>query len=423
MRILPHTFAAFLLGVVSFLLPAAAGEWPQVLGPHRNGVADGERLADHWAAGEPKTLWQRGVGRGFAGAAISGNRAITFYREADKEIVEAIELAAGKPIWRQAFDARYQGQIFPDEDGPLCTPLIHIDKVHGDTVIVFGAGGDLRVLALADGKPRWSRALYQEFRTRTGSIDYGYFGAGSSPIVVGDKVLVNVGGRGVGIMALAIDSGRTVWQATDEEASYSSPVATEIGGKPCVVFVARLHCLGVSPADGAVLFRFPFGQRGPTVNAASPVLMGDRLFVSACYGVGAVMTKLTPTGAQQQWANDESLSNHYNTSIPIGGNLYGVDGRADVGTPSLRCVEADTGKVTWTEPDFGAASLLLADNKLLAMRVSGELVLIEPASKGYHRLAGVQILEAPVRALPALSEGHLIVRDGKTMKCLLLPTR
>lgn len=395
-----------------------AGDWPQILGPQRNGMAQQERLADRWAENEPTTLWQRKIGRGYAGAAITGDRAVIFSREGAEEIVEGLELSSGKSLWKTAFKARFVGQIFPEEDGPLCVPLIH-----GEQVVVYGAGGDLHALRLADGRAQWSRPLYEEFRTRDGAIDFGYFGAGSSPIVVGDRVLVNVGGRKAGIVAVALGDGHTLWKATDEDASYSSPVETTLDGRSCVVFVARLNCLGVDPADGTVRFRFPFGQRGPTVNAASPVVMGDRLFVSSSYGIGAVLTRMSADGAQQIWASDDSLSCHYNTSLHIGGYLYGVHGRSDTGTPSLRCVETATGKVVWTEADFGAASLLLADEKILALKVSGELLMFSPSPQGYRKLAGANVLAAPVRALPALCNGLLLVRDATTLKCLRLPGR
>lgn len=395
-----------------------AGDWPQILGPQRNGVAQQERLAERWGTNEPATLWQRKIGRGYAGAAIAGNRVIVFYREGAEEIVEGLELSTGKSLWKTQLKAPFVGQIFPEEDGPLCVPLMC-----GEQVIVYGAGGDLHALRLADGQSQWSRALYEEFRTRDGAIDFGYFGAGSSPILVGDRVLVNVGGRKAGIIALALGDGHTLWKATDEDASYSSPVETTLDGRACVVFVARLNCLGVDPADGTVRFRFPFGQRGPTVNAASPVMFGDRLFVSSSYGIGAILTRISKKGSEQIWANDDSLSSHYNTSLHVRDNLYGVHGRSDTGTPSLRCVELATGKVLWTEADFGAASLLLADEKILALKVSGELLMFTPSPQGYQRLAGAKVLAEPVRALPALSNGLLVVRDTTTLKCLRLPGR
>ena len=389
-----------------------AGDWPQILGPQRNGAAQNERLADRWPADGPTTLWQRKIGRGFAGAAISGSRVVVFYRESDEEIVEALELASGKSLWKSPFKARYRGDIFPEEDGPLCVPVIH-----GEQVFVYGAGGDLHAMRLADGEPQWSRALYEEFRNAGDAIDYGYFGAGSSPIVVGDRLLVNVGGRGAGIVALALSDGHTLWKKTDEGPSYSSPVETTFDGRPCVVFAARMNCVGVDPADGAVRFRFPFGVRGPTVNAASPVIVGEQLFVTGAYGNGAVLARM-PDVAKPLWAGHDSLSCHYNTPLHVGGYLYGVHGRTDAGLPSLRCVELVTGKVVWTENDFGGASMLLADDKLLAMKVSGELLLLAPSPEGFRKLAAAKVLAEPVRALPALSNGNLVVRDANTLKCL-----
>lgn len=408
----------YIAAVVQIGVPRLeAGDWPQILGPQRDGVATEERLAKRWPAEGPPTVWERKIGRGYAGPAIIGSRVVVFYRQADQEIVEALELATGKSLWKTPFTARFKGEIFPDEDGPLCVPVIH-----GEQVFVYGAGGDLHALRLTDGKHQWSRALYEEFHNKGDSIDFGYFGAGSSPIIVGDRLLVNVGGRGAGILALALDDGHTIWKATDEGPSYSSPVYTTIDGQPCVVFVARLHCLGVSPADGAVQFRFPFGLRGPTVNAASPVIVGNTLFVSGAYGTGALLARM-PEVAKPVWAEHDSLSCHYNTSLHLAGHLYGIHGRADVGTPSLRCVEIATGKVVWSEDNFGAASLILADEKILAMNVNGELVLLAPSPRGYKKLAGIKVLAQPVRALPALSNGHIVVRDASELKCLRLPGR
>jgi outer membrane protein assembly factor BamB len=394
-----------------------AGDWPQILGPQRSGVANMEKLANRWPAAGPAKLWSRTVGRGYAGAAIVGERVIIFHREQDLEIVEQLSLADGKTGWKTSFKARFTGEIFPDEDGPLCVPLVHQDQV-----FAYGAGGDLHALRLADGKHQWSRPLYEEFRQQGERIDYGYFGAGSTPIVCGGRLLVNVGGRGAGIVALALADGHTLWKSTDEGASYSSPVETALEGRPCVVFVARLNCLGIDPANGRVRFRFPFGVRGPTVNAASPVMVGDRLFVSGAYGNGALLTRL-PAAEKPLWAEHEVLSCHYNTPLNVGDYLYGVHGRTDVGLPSLRCVELATGKVVWSRDDFGGASLLLADDKLLALKVSGELVLLDPSTQGYRPFAEAKVLAEPVRALPALSNGHLVVRDANSLKCLRLPGR
>ncbi|MBI1901281.1 MAG: PQQ-like beta-propeller repeat protein [Planctomycetia bacterium] len=385
-----------------------AGDWPQILGPHRNGVAEDEKLAAAWPAGGPKVVWQRQVGTGFAGPAVVKGKLYLFHRVGKEETFECLDAASGKPLWKVAFAASYVSSISPD-DGPRCVPLVHEDRVY-----LFGAAGNLHCVS-ADGKKLWSRAMLAEFGAQE-----GYFGAGSSPLVAGDKLLVNVGGRsGAGIVALALDSGKTVWQSTGEQASYSSPVLAEIAGKKQVVFVTRYTALGIDPESGKVLWRLPFGMRGPTVNAANPVVLGDRFFLTASYGVGAVFGQIGD-GSQPkiEWQSNNVLSSQYTTPIAIGKHLYGVDGRDDVGVAAMRCIDPAGGKVTWRKEGFGKASLLAADGKLLAMKTSGELALVEASPAGYRELAAARVLDQKTYALPALSGGLFYVRDARTLKCL-----
>jgi outer membrane protein assembly factor BamB len=407
-------FAVFCGSLV--LLPAAqlgAGDWPQILGPTRSGKALHERLANHWEGEGPPLLWKRAVGRGYAGAAVKNRRAILFHRLGDEEIVEAVDLASGRPIWRQAYPAHMQPQIFPEQDGPLCVPLID-----GKRVFVFGGGGDLRALDFENGKKLWQRPLYREYRTRGGQIDFGYFGAGSTPIVEGNRLLVNVGGyAGAGIVAIDTERGTTLWQATDEGASYSAPVATVVEGVRHVLFVTRYHTISIDPENGKVRFRFPFGRRGPTVNAASPLVEGNLIFTTASYGVGARLTRFSQENQKEIWANDQALSSQYNTPVGIDGYLYGTDGRADIGTGSLRCIEMKTGKIAWSIADFGVAAIIAADKKLLLVKADGELILAKPSPQKFHPLAAMRITSGIVRALPALADGRLLVRDDATMYC------
>jgi outer membrane protein assembly factor BamB len=391
-----------------------AGDWPQILGPNRNGVAEGETLATSWPEGKPPLKWSVSLGSGFAGPAVVGERVIVFHRVDDVERVEAFDAGSGRSLWQADFEATYRGGINPDT-GPRCVPLVHKDRV-----IVFGAGGDLHCVSLATGMKIWSRSTYADF-----DGDEGYFGAGSTPIAVGDVVLVNVGGAGAGLVAFSLADGKTRWKATEERASYSSPTYAEIGGKSHAIFVTRLSTVSVDPATGDVRFQFPFGMRGPTVNAATPLVFdGDKLFVSASYGVGAVLARIGAGEAKTVWSNDESMSSQYTTCVYRDGCLYGVDGREDVGEANLRCIDAKTGKVVWSEDGFGVAHVILAGDKLLAVSNDGRLVIAEAAPTAYRKLAGATLFEEPgavVRALPALSNGRLYVRgnlggEGK-LKC------
>jgi outer membrane protein assembly factor BamB len=289
-----------------------------------------------------------------------------------------------------------------------------VPTIAGDAVYTFGASGRLTCVALADGKERWSRDTHEDF----GAQD-GYFGAGSSPVVEGDKLLVNVGGRdGAGLVAFDTTTGKTVWKATNDAASYSSPVVATIDGARHAIFVTRLNIISVDPATGKERFREPFGMRGPTVNGANPLMLSDRLFLSASYGIGAKLFDVSGDGAKLQWESNDVMSSQYTTSVPAGEGLIGIDGRQDVGVARLRAFDPLTRKIHWTQEDFGMATLIAADNALVVMKTDGALVLIAPDLTKFRQLAAAQILPGTTRALPALADGRLYVRDERTLKCL-----
>lgn len=388
--------------------PSLAGDWPQILGPGRNGVAIGERLADAWPAQGPPVLWQREVGLGLAGVAVVGERVILFHREGNEEVVECLAAADGARHWRTAFPASYAGGYHGDA-GPRCVPTVAADRV-----ILFGAAGDLHCVALADGRALWSRAVNEEY-----GVEDGYFGVGSSPLVVGERVLVNVGGkRSAGIVAFSASDGKTLWSGTNEGASYSSPTLAAVGGKSLAVFATRLNVVAVTPETGEIAFRFPFGKTGPTVNAATPLVVNDLLFVSASYGVGAVAAKLDGDRAVKLWARDDVMSSQYATCIEKDGQLYGVDGREDVGVARLRCFDPRTGKVQWTAEGYGVATLILAGEHALALKSNGRLVLFKPSPASYQPLAETPLFDATTQPLPALGNGRLFARDTKLLKCV-----
>ncbi len=153
-----------------------------------------------------------------------------------------------------------------------------------------------------------------------------------------------------------------------------------------------------------------------SVNAATPVVVEDQVFLSACYGTGAVLLKVTKDELEEIWKGDETLSNHYDTSIHHAGFLYGLDGRQEEGA-QLRCVDIKKGKVQWTEKGFGCASLILADGRFFALTENGDLVLFEANPKAYHELARASVLAGLCRSPLALANGRLFARDGKKLVC------
>lgn len=385
---------------------AQAEDWPQILGPSRNGISR-EKLPDHFPAGGLKSSWSASIGQGYAGPAVADGKVVLFHRLEGKERVATFDAASGKPLWATDFPAHYRGG-FNDDTGPRCVPLIHKDRVY-----VYGASGDCHCLELKDGAKVWSRALGADY-----DAPEGYFGSGSTPILLGDKLLVNVGGKKHGIVGLEIGSGDTAWTATTDEASYSSPTSIVRGKQEDALFITRLNAVQVDPSTGKATTLFKFGKPGTTVNAAMPLIQNGLLFVTASYGIGARCSK--PAGGEVAWANDDTLSSQYSTPVIRDGYLYGTHGREDGPAADLRCVELKSGKKMWSEGGFGVAHPILAGDKLLLLTVEGELVLAEASPTSYRELGRATIAKSTTRALPALANGHFYCRSKDKLICVKL---
>lgn len=399
---------------------ASAGEWPQILGPDRNGIAaDDEVLSDEWPAEGPYTLWQREVGSGYAGVAVADKRVMLFHRVEEEDVTEALDAATGKTLWTDEQPTTFKPEV-GSGNGPLCVPVIQ-----GGRVFTFSAQGVLTCLDAATGRRLWQRNTHADFGAQT-----GYFGAGSSPIVMGKLVIVNVGGakNEAGIVAFSIATGETVWTKTSERASYSSPVPVMIADVPHLLVITRYRVILLDPVTGAIRWQFAFGARGPTVNAANPLVLSDKqgkahLLVTASYGIGSLYGSFDRAGMNKIWAGTDSLATQYCTPIARGGFLFAIDGRDDQPPADFKCIKQATGEVVWKEPNFGYGSLIFANGKIIATKVDGELVLIRPDAAGLQVLARARPFAGTIRALPALAAGKLYVRDDTTLKCLSVKPR
>ena len=394
-----------------------AGDWPQFLGPTRNGVYAGNDLAATWPADGPPVIWQKSIGQGFSGPVVAQHKLILFHRIDDKETVECLDAKSGKQLWNYGYPTAYRDDFGFDE-GPRATPSIADRRVY-----TFGAEGMLHCLDFATGKKIWSVNAKTEFRAPK-----GFFGIACSPLVEGNAVLLNIGGaEGAGIVAFECLTGKILWKASDDEASYSSPVPATINGQRDVFFFTRKELVAVNPADGEIRFKFPWGPTmNASVSAATPLVVDDLVFVSGCYGTGAVVLRVKGNGVENVWSAEDVLSNHYATSVQHDGFLYGIDGRTDPGYqpgPSLRCVELKTGKIRWKNDSVGAATITLAGDQLLILTEKGELIRAAASPEKFKPNARAQILPFQVRAYPALADGFLYARSKDKMVCVDLGKR
>jgi outer membrane protein assembly factor BamB len=386
---------------------ACAEDWPQFLGANRNGVSGEKGLPLPWPGDGPPLVWQKDVGAGFSGPVVAGERLILFHRLDDLEVVECLNSATGASLWKSSYPTHYEDQ-FGFDPGPRSTPTIAGDKVY-----TLGAEGVMHCFDLRTGKIIWKRALNDDYK-----VPRGFFGVATSPLVEEGKLLVNVGGKEAGIVALSLDSGRELWHATDHEASYSSPVGANLAGPREAIFLTREGIVLVAPKTGAVSFSKHFRSRqGASVNAATPVVVGDLVFFSACYGAGAILLRAHKDKMETVWANDDSMSNHYNTCIAHNGYLYGFHGRQEEGA-HLRSVELESGKVRWTSDRTGCGTIVLADDKLIVLSEHGELLCVQADPDSYKELARAQVLTRPARSPLALANGKLYARDAKKLICL-----
>ena len=385
----------------------AAQDWPQFLGSDRTGVYRGPALSESWPDQGPKVVWRVPVGQGFSGPVVVQGRVILFHRVGNQEVVDAFDVKTGAAQWRYAYATTYRDDFGFDE-GPRAVPV-----VANGIIYTYGAEGQLHAVDLAKGTKVWSVEAMRTF-----GVPKGFFGAAGSPLVEDGRLLANVGGPKAGIVAFDAKSGKVLWTATTDGASYSSAAGATIGGRRLAIFLTRANLLGLDPATGQVQFQRPWRARqAASVNVATPVVVGNLLFVSSEYGPGAGVFEITGSTLKELWTSDEVLSNHYSTSVHHQGFLYGYHGRQEFG-PSFRAVELRTGKVRWSQDQFRAGSVMLAGDRLVIMRESGELILAAASPDAFKPLARAQVLPATVRAYPALSDGFMFVRNENTLVAL-----
>jgi outer membrane protein assembly factor BamB len=390
----------------------AAGDWPQWLGPQRDGSSSEKVQA--WKA-PPKVLWREPVGEGHSSPIVAGGRVIlhTRLRDREDEEIVAFDAKTGKEIWRQSYPRGKYSNIFGN--GPRATPALADGRLY-----TFGVTGILSCFDAASGKQLWQVDTLKEFQA-TNLL----FGASSSPIVLEDKVLVSAGNKGGFIAAFHCKDGSLAWKNQDDPASYSSPIRIGKGKTEQVIFLTGKRLLGLQPADGSVFWEFPLVDK-LFESSTTPVRVGDLLLASSIT-YGSVGLKLAEKdgkpSASKVWKNDE-LTCYFSTPVAVSKeHVYMVTGSNPLGlehVSTLRCLEAGSGKVLWSRPKVGKyhASLLRTGNdQLLMLDDAGNLVLLEPNAKEYSELARTKIC-GETWAHPALADGRLYVRDNKELICV-----
>ena len=386
--------------------PAAALDWPQFRGVHRDGVSAETDLPRSWPAEGPRVVWKRAIGEGYSGISVVGDRLYTMDSDGTAEYVLALEAGSGKEVWRVPAGPKLIDSM---GNGPRTTPTLD-----GGTVYAMGSHGRLLALKAADGAKIWEVDLPQAFAAKR--PNWGYSG---SPLIDGDLLILEVGGKdGRGVVAFEKATGKVRWGALDGDPAYSSPVMMTIGGIKQYVMPRRAGSQTVAlRPDGSVLWTHP----GPfSVIASALFIPPDKVYVSGGDDAGAVLMRIkTQEGTEGGKATVEELwktrtmKNHFNDAVLVGPHLYGFD------NATFKCLSVATGEQTWASRGLGKGSLLAADgNLLIVLSDQGTLVLVEATPDAYTELARFQAMEGKAWTAPALANGRLYLRDNDEIVAL-----
>jgi outer membrane protein assembly factor BamB len=389
----------------------SAADWPQFLGPNRDNSTP--EVVAPWT-GDLKPLWKKPVGEGHSSPVVANGLVYVFYqpKKGDSDELASFDAMTGELKWATNYDRKPFKPLFGN--GPRSTPL-----VSGDMIYTFGGTGVMAGWNLKTGDVAWKVDTLTEFKTTNLR-----FGISTSPIMAGpDKVVVMVGGKGAGVVAFDAKTGKTAWHATDDPASYSSPVLADNQ----LVFLTGANLLGLS-LSGEKLWAFPF-KDSLNESSTTPVVLGD-LVIGSSITAGTVELKLTGAGgkfnAVKVW-DQKNLNCYFSTPVTVGEHLYMINSSGSFTNPTivLRCVEIKSGNVLWEKKDVGKyhAAILrcgpAGKEHLLMLDDNGFLTLFEPNPKEFKQLARSKVC-GKTWDHPALVNGRLYLRDEQELICVPL---
>jgi len=398
MRIRILLLAAVVLSFAPQALAQTEANWPQWRGPNRDGISKETGLLKQWPTGGPSLVWKAtGAGRGYSSFSIANGKLYTMGLRGDREFVIAFDIATCKEAWATA-----HGSAFRNDrgDGPRGTPTID-----GDRLYALGGNGDLSALDARTGKIIWSKNVLREFGGQ--NIQWGI---SESPLVLGNKVLVNAGGRGASIVAFNKTDGSVIWKSQSDEPGYSSGMPLDVNGLTQVVFFTASRALGLDSKDGRLLWEYERPANN-VANVATPIIRANRIFISSDYGTGGGVIEIKPDNKAQEIYFNKDMRNHHSSSVLVGDYLYGFSSSV------LTAMKFDTGEVAWKDRSVGKGSLVYADGNLYCFSENGVVGLVEATPTGYKEKGRFRIQQdsLPTWAHPVVAGGRLYLRDQDTI--------
>jgi outer membrane protein assembly factor BamB len=375
----------------------ASTHWTNFRGPDRDGHYRQQPVRTDWGTALTP-LWKQPVGGGYASFVIAEGRAFTIEQRGGRELAAAYDLATGRELWTSAWDARFQGS--PGGDGPRATPTWDDGRLY-----VLGATGEFRAIDAATGRTLWRTDILAD--ASAANIDHGL---SASPLVVDNTVVVlSGGGNGQSVVAYDRESGKRVWSALDDRASYSSPMLVTLAGVRQILTFTATRLVGLAPENGTLLWEFPFSTPN---NAAQPLITAsDRVFISADTDAALLELVAGADGqltARELWRTNR-MNHRFTSPVLLDGFIYGLD------EAILSCIDASTGELKWKGGRYGYGQVMLASGHIIVLTEDGELALVRADPTAHQELARFPAIEGKTWNHPAMSDGILLIRNIEEM--------
>lgn len=373
--------------------------WTNFRGPRRDGKSD-ESISTNWPVNGLPVLWKQPVGVGHASFVVADGKAYTIEQRRNQEVVAAYDVANGRELWTQKWNAEYSDST---GDGPRATPTYDQGRIYA-----LGATGELRCLDASNGNVIWGKNILSD--NQASNLQWAM---AASPLVVDDKVIVLPGGTsGKSVVAYNKNTGAPVWKVLNDTQAYVSPMLVELAGRRQIVVVSSSRVLGLAPENGALLWSHPWDTSNG-INVSQPIVVDrNRLFISSGYGKGAALLELKGSGnsftATTLWENT-NMKNKFNSSVLHNGYVYGLD------EGILVCLDVNTGERKWKDGRYGYGQVILAGDHLIVSSDKGDLALVKATPSQYTEVARFPAVQGQTWNYPAIADGRLLVRNSTEM--------
>jgi outer membrane protein assembly factor BamB len=382
-------------GVALLALSASAVDWFRWRGPDLNGISTETEWTTSWPKEGPKQLWKANVGMGFSSMSVADGRLYTLGNKSDRDAVYCFDAAGGKELWKHTYDEPLDPRYY--EGGTSSTPTID-----GAVVYTLSRKGKLFAFDAATGKVQWTKNIAADL-----DLEVPEWGFAGSPFVENDLLILNAGTHGV---ALEKKTGKVLWSTGKNASGYSTPVPFMVNGRRAVVLFAAQHLAAVETKTGKEIWTFPW-KTSYDVNAADPIIAGEKMFISSGYRTGGALLSLAGGSPSVLWKN-QNMHNQLNACVLIENHLYGTSGQSGY-AGDLRCVDFNTGEVKWKEASAGLGALMAAGGKLIVLSEKGELIIAEATPEKFKPLARAQVLGGKCWTTPVLSNGRIYCRNSQ----------